>query len=310
MDFLHHLAPESLVVLQEARVEPSVADDPADTRYQFERVGYFWRDPVDGVGERLVFNRIESLRDTWGKAVRDAEARDAEVRAAELRDAEVSAAGDDREAHAAAGPPARPAPDPEPQFRVSDERQGARRADPELAARHRRYREELGLDKGDADILTGSRAVSDLFEDALEVHAAPASVAAWVVNEVLRELKERPAAELPFRGRDVGRLVALVDGGRLSRVAAKTVFSEMVASGADPEAVVRERGLAQVSDPSELEPLVARVLDGWPAKVAEYREGKSGLLGFFVGEVMKASRGKADPTRVRAMLERRLQPGP
>jgi glutaminyl-tRNA synthetase len=293
-DFLHHLSDDSLVVLPGARIEPSVAGDAQDARYQFERVGYFWRDPVDGVGERLVFNRIESLRDTWGRAA-----------AAMKEQASIERSGGEGSAEIPASAVAVKSPEG-PEDRVSQEREDARRADSELATRFRRYQEDLGLNVDDADILTGSRRVSDLFEDALEVHAEPRSVAAWVVNEVLRELKEHPAHELPFEGRDLGRLAAMVDAGRVSRIAAKTVFAEMVTSGADPEAVVKERGLAKVSDPSALEPLVDQVMDAWPAKVREYRGGKSGLLGFFVGEVMRKSEGTADPRRVREMLEERL----
>ena len=293
MDFLHHLSKESLVVLENAMVEPSVRDDPPDTRYQFERLGYFWRDPVDGTGEKLAFNRIESLRDTWGKAV-------AQAQAVVQTEAVV-------EAHVTEQMPVKPETKAEgPQDRVSEEREEARRADPELADRFRTYRDELGLEADDADILTGSRSVSDLFEDALEVHAAPRSVAAWVVNEVMRELKDSTAQDLAFGGRELGRLAEMVDSGRVSRIAAKTVFAEMVESGADPEEIVLERGLAKVTDPSALKPLVEGVVDAWPQKVIDYREGKKGLLGFFVGEVMKESGGTADPQRVREMLEARL----
>jgi glutaminyl-tRNA synthetase len=293
MDFLHHLSKDSLMVLESAMVEPSVRDDPPDTRYQFERVGYFWRDPVDGTGEELAFNRIESLRDTWGKAVLQARS---ELQA----DAVVEAPVTDQKA-------VRQEPKAEgPEDRVSEDREEARRADPELAARFRTYQEELGLEADDADILTGSRSVSDLFEDALDAHDSPRSVAAWVVNEVMRELKDSTAQELAFGGRELGRLAEMVDSGRVSRIAAKTVFAEMVGSGADPEEIVRERGLAKVTDPSALKPLVEGAMDAWPQKVTDYREGKKGLLGFFVGEVMKESGGTADPQRVREMLEDRL----
>jgi len=287
MDFLHHLSDDSLVVLPDALVEPSVRDDPPDTRYQFERVGYFWRDPVDGLGEKLAFNRIESLRDTWGKAVSQAKAASEAPRAQEKD--------------------VRPEPKSEgPEDRVSEEREEARRAAPELAARFRSYQAELGLEPDDADILTGSRSVSDLFEEALGVHDSPRSVAAWIVNEVMRELKDSTAEELAFGGRELGRLAEMVDSGRVSRIAAKTVFSEMVGSGGDPEQIVRERGLAKVTDPSALKPLVESAVDAWPQKVIEYREGKKGLLGFFVGVVMRESGGTADPQRVREMLEDRL----
>jgi glutaminyl-tRNA synthetase len=292
-DFVSNLNPDSLEVLDGARVEPSVADLPADTRLQFERIGYLWRDPVDGRGDRLVFNRIVALRDTWS-ARREA--------------AEEAAGGDsapDRDSTEGGDAGSRPAP-AGPADRISDQRREARAADPELASRFRRYQDDLGLELDDADILTGSRSVSRFFEEAMEVHDEPRSVAVWIVNELMRELKDREVGDLPFGGRALGRLARLVDDDRISRVVAKEIFEEMVDEGVDPEEVVERRGLSKISDASALEPTVDAVLEAWPGKVREYREGKTGLLGFFVGRVMRETGGKADPRLAKEMLSRRL----
>ena len=169
-----------------------------------------------------------------------------------------------------------------------------------------RYRAQLALGEEEADLLTGDRAVSDFFDAAVSAHPEAGSVAAWVINELPREARGRPLAELPFGPVELGRLVALVDRGNLSRIAAKEVLSELAEKGGDPEAIVDRRELRQVGDRDALHPHVARVLEAWPDKVEEYRAGKKGLVGFFVGEVMRASGGAADPRVVRGLLEERL----
>ena len=284
-DYTIHLNPESLVIVQGAKVERSVADDAADTRYQFERTGYFWRDPVDSTVEGLVFNRIVTLKDAWAKRVTS------EAASTPKREKP-------REHHGGPGPGDKP--------RISDEREGERRADPELAARMTRYTVDLGLSAADADVLTGSRRASDFFEAALVEHADAIAVAAWIVNDVRGVLDGRSLDELPFDGGALGRLAALVAGGTVSRRAAKDVLAEMATEGGDPADIVERLGLTQMGDAEALGPVVDGVLAAWPEKVAEYREGRKNLIGLFVGEVMKATKGAADPKAVRTLLTDRL----
>jgi Asp-tRNA(Asn)/Glu-tRNA(Gln) amidotransferase B subunit len=196
-----------------------------------------------------------------------------------------------------------------PDDRVSDERARARHEDGELEARFQRYQEELGLDLDDADVLTGSRPVSDLFEEALEVHGDAPGVAAWVVNDVQREMKGLPPGEVPVSGEALGRLVRLVDEGRITNSAAREVFQAMVDDGSDPEEVVRVRGLEKVADPEAVAPLVTKVLEASPAEVEAYRGGKTALLGYFVGQVMRESGGAADPQVVKEVLAHHLDQG-
>jgi len=278
------LNPDSLRVFGDARVEPSVAGDPPQTRYQFERQGYFWRDPLDGRGERLVFARIVSLRDSWAR------------RAARAQGARRGTRD-----------PARgPAKAPSPRVPASHERDAVRAADPGLAARLERYRDELGLPEDEADILSGDRALGDLFEQALAVHDAPASVAKWAVNEVLAAAKGRALAELPFGGRQLGALVGLLDEGTIAAPAAKEVFAELCEHGGEPARIVEGRGLRRLADEDALAAAVEAVLAEHPDEVRRYRAGETKLLGFFMGRLMKATRGAADPEAARALVRERL----
>ncbi|MBW3534104.1 MAG: glutamine--tRNA ligase/YqeY domain fusion protein [Gemmatimonadetes bacterium] len=297
-DFTYHLNPGSRIVLEGAKVEPSLGQAPPDTRWQLERTGYFWRDPEEGRGERLVLNRIVSLRDAWAR--REA-AEDARGGATD----HPEPVGGSPTAHTEPPPEQRPGAGPE--TRVSDARERARSADPELARRRARYLDAMGLDADAAGILSGDRALSDFFEAAVEAHDAPGSVASWVVNDVLRELGERDPGDLPFGGAALGRLVRLVDEDRVTRALARQVLAEMAAEGGDPDAIVERRGLTKVSDPDALEPHVERALAERPDKVEEYRAGKTGLLGFFVGQVMRATGGTADPKLVAALMRERLE---
>jgi glutaminyl-tRNA synthetase len=256
-----------------------VGGDPVDTRYQFERTGYFWRDPVDGVRGRLVFNRIVPLKDTWAK--RESEPALAEPQPAPALErphgAHAGAAGD------------RPRP---------------RGQDPAMAARVARYRDALGVPEEHAEVLADSPA---FFERAIAAHTNAPDVASWIAVDLRGLLGGRSLTDLPFDGSAVGQLVGLVAQGRISRRAAKDVLARMVSEGGDPEALVESMGLAQVSDPGLLGAAVDAVLARWPEKVAEFRAGKESLLGLFVGEVMKQTRGAADPAAAKRLLGERLR---
>ncbi|HSW31470.1 MAG TPA: glutamine--tRNA ligase/YqeY domain fusion protein [Longimicrobiales bacterium] len=293
-DFTDHLNPDSLRVLQGAKVEPSVAGDHPATRYQFERTGYVWRDPVDGVGDHLVFNRIITLKDTW---VRQAAGRE------ERASGGAGKAPSGRAPVSVAAPRGAPAAD---KPRVSEERAGRRRADPELARRMERYTRELGLSAEDADLLTGSRDLSDFFDEALAAHEDAAAVAGWVVNDLPAVLGGRTLDALPFDGRGLGVLVRLVGEGRISRRAAKDVLAHMAEKGGEPEEIMRRLGLETMDDHGAVEAVVDAALARWPEKVAEYRAGRANLMGLFVGEVMKATKGAADPKAVKDLLTRKL----
>lgn len=298
VDLLALVNPESIRVIAGAKIEPSVENDPADTRYQFERTGYFWRDPVDGVEGRLVFNRIVPLKDSWGRKISTSSSASQEsVSSPEV----LQVSGDPSTSSGSVEPPpgGRPA--------VSEQRAAARVADPSLAARFERYTTELGLSAEHADLLSASHATGDFFEAALEAHSEPSEVAAWTVTDLRGLRGDRALAELPFGGEALGSLAALVASGRVSRRAAKDVLARMVEQGGAPADLVAEMGLEQVDDREALQPAIDQVLEAWPDKVDDYRAGKKNLIGLFVGEVMKATRGAADPKAVRDLLTENLE---
>ncbi|MCB9529912.1 MAG: glutamine--tRNA ligase/YqeY domain fusion protein [Myxococcales bacterium] len=286
-DWLEDLNPDSLRTLTGCKIEPSVAGDPVETRYQFERQGYFWRDPVDGAGDRLVFDRIIDLRDSWAKAQAEADEAPAAV-------------------EAPASEPARKV-DTRPQKRTAAQiRAAARAADPTLAEREARYRDALGLAADDADLLTGDRGLSDLFEAAIARYDAAASVAKWMVNVLVGELGDRAAADLPLDGGELGALARLVDDGTVSATAGKEVLAELMDQGGAAEAIVEARGLRRLDDAAALARIVDAVIAAHPEQAAQYREGKTSLAGFFIGKAMQQSGGRADPRAVRTLVTSKL----
>jgi glutaminyl-tRNA synthetase len=283
----------------EGWIEPSIENDPPGTRYQFERNGYYMSEPEDHEpGKRLVFNRIVSLRDSWAKrekeAQREREAAIAAERAAERarRKAEKAAAGDDDSNNK------RPA---------SYERDQRREADPSLAARLERYQDELGLEYDDADLLSGFAKTAEFFEAAIDAYDAPESVAKWLVNELLHLLDEKPDwATLEFGPSEVASLVKMIDDDRITSQSAELIRDVLLESGGDPESIVSTRGLEKIADTGALESLVDEAMANNPAMVEKYRNGTTSLVGFFIGQVMKATKGSADAAAVRGIVQEKL----
>jgi aspartyl-tRNA(Asn)/glutamyl-tRNA(Gln) amidotransferase subunit B len=122
----------------------------------------------------------------------------------------------------------------------------------------------------------------------------------------MRELKDQPIEDLPFGGEKLGDLIALIDSERISGRIAKEVFGAMLEGGGDPRQIVIERGLEQITDRSALEPIVDALLAAHPDKVEEYRGGRDGLLGFFVGQVMRETSGTANPELVQELVREKL----
>jgi aspartyl-tRNA(Asn)/glutamyl-tRNA(Gln) amidotransferase subunit B len=178
---------------------------------------------------------------------------------------------------------------------------------PELpAARRRRYVDDWGLSDYDARVLTDEVSIAGFYEEAVARHANPKSIANWVCNEVLRELKGRDIDDLPLAPEALAELVALIDEGTISGKIAKEVFAELIEKGGSPRQIVEAKGLEQVTDSSSLEPIVEQVLAENPDSVDAYRAGKTKVVGFLVGQVMKATRGKANPKLVNELLHKKL----
>ena len=188
-----------------------------------------------------------------------------------------------------------------------EERNALREAHPELARAHTRFLDELGLSADDADILSGDVRLVAFFDEALSSHPEGAqSVANWIVNEVLRETKETPLDSLALGPKEVGTLAKLFDEGTISSRVAKDVFEQMLSTGGDPARIVEEKGLEQIGDPARIAQIVEEVIASNAAQAEQYRGGKRQLLGFFIGKVMQASRGKADPEKTRSILLEKL----
>jgi aspartyl-tRNA(Asn)/glutamyl-tRNA(Gln) amidotransferase subunit B len=180
---------------------------------------------------------------------------------------------------------------------------------PELPqARRQRFVAALGLPDYDATILTASRALADFFEATVAAGAAAKAASNWMMGELTRALNESGKAitDSPVSPDRLAGLLALVDQGRISGAMAKTVFEKMFASGQSASDIVAAEGLAQITDDAQITERITAVLAANDDAVAQYRAGKSAALGFLVGQVMKATGGKANPKRVNELLKQML----
>lgn len=291
VDFLELLNPESLIEI-EALVEPSVLAEAAGTRYQFERQGYFISDIKDSSADHLVFNRIVTLKDTWAKLARTQE----EPAAAPAP--ETSQSPEEAEATSAK---ARPNKKTRVELRAE-----ARAQQPALAARYEHYQTALGLSEEDADVLTAQLELADFYDAAVAALNNQEAITKWVINELLREIKDTPIEALPFDAKAFAHLVSLVEDKTISNVIAKELLTQMVQTGEHPEAIVEARGLKQINDAAQLIPIIDALIADNPEQVQGYREGKTKLLGFFVGQTMQATQGKANPKLTKELLLERL----
>jgi glutaminyl-tRNA synthetase len=275
--FTETLNPDSLEV-REGFVEPSVALDLADQRYQFERVGYFFQDP-DSTAEKLVFNRIIGLKDSF-----KAELTRTDLEVIPMKEANkekvVAKVGEVRD----------------PVLDFSDEQK----------MKFKHFVDEFGLSRDEAVIIVSNPELSFFFESAVHSYANPQGIVNWVINDLRRELKDHSVSTLKFSANDLAKLVTLIDKNIINNRIAKDVFLEMFASGKSPDEIVKEKGLEQVTDAGSLEPIVLKLIAENPDKVEAYRNGKTGLLSFFVGQVMRETGGKANPQLLQELVRSKL----
>ena len=181
---------------------------------------------------------------------------------------------------------------------------------PELPEMRRlRFMRDYELNADEAFTLTGERALADYFETAAKTSGNHRAAANWFLSELLRELKN---ADGDIKGcriapEDLGALIRLIDDKTISGKIAKDVFAEMFATGKAPADIIKEKGLVQITDTSAIEKIVDDVIAANPKETESYRAGKAALMGFFVGQVMKASGGKANPKAVNEILKRKLE---
>jgi aspartyl-tRNA(Asn)/glutamyl-tRNA(Gln) amidotransferase subunit B len=180
---------------------------------------------------------------------------------------------------------------------------------PELPAEKKeRFVQEFGIPAYDAGVLTASRELASYFERAVADYPKAKTVSNWIMSELMRELKgeETGIGSCPVTPSQLADLLRLIDDGVISGKMAKAVFEEMYRSGTDASDIIKQKGLVQISDVDELTTVVTTVLDSNPEEVARYVGGKKKLMGFFVGQVMKATKGKANPSKVNEIVSREL----
>ncbi len=267
---IEDINPNSLKVVENALIEPAVVTQKPDVRFQFERHGYFFADPVDYSDDKPVFNQIVSLKDSWAKKKKSP----------------------------------RKAPKQEPKkVQIDGE---VTPMTPEQKELFNKYTNELKLNSEVANTLARDKQLSSFYEEALKIHNSPVAIANLVTNEVARELKSKTIDELKFKPKDIANLIKMVDSETISTKIAKQVFEEMSKSGQEPTQIVESKGLVQISDPAVILPLIDEVMANNPDNVEKFRAGNSKLFGFFVGQVLKATKGKGNPKVVNELVKEKL----
>ncbi|MEF8815294.1 MAG: glutamine--tRNA ligase/YqeY domain fusion protein [Salinibacter sp.] len=282
--FTEFLNPNSLDIRQ-GILEPAAQELDADERVQFERQGYFWPDPEDSRPDALVYNQIVPLRDTWG------EDEDG------LSEAELERRRREKEQRK------------EKQRRRSLEGKTdpVEYLDDHQRDRFDRYSGPVGLSRDDAAAIAGDDTLATFFDEARDHYDAPEPLANWIVNVLLGALKTRTLEDLPFGPDAFAALVRLVDTDEITSRGADEVFDVLLEDGGAPGAIVEERGLRQVDDTEALADVIADVIADHPDEAARYRDGKEGLIGFFMGQVMQATSGSANPELARELLRKELE---
>ncbi len=176
---------------------------------------------------------------------------------------------------------------------------------PELPeSRKQRYLEQYNLAQKDANLITSSKYLSDLFEQAIEVCNNPKAVNNWIISDISRILNETEMepSEIPFDANQLGKLVILIDKGTISSSIGKKVLAELFENPRDPEEIIKEKGWIQISDEGAIKEIVLKILEANPQSIADYKAGKDRALGFLVGQAMKETKGKANPQMLNKMF--------
>ena len=268
---LEDLNPDSLHVNTRAVIEPAVITEKIDVRFQFERQGYFYADPLDYTDELPVFNKIVGLKDSWNKKV------EASQDSPKIEAKKVHVEGD-------------VVPMNESESVLFE-----------------KYTKALKLNSEIANTLARDEKLSHFYDETLLHVNSPITLSNIVANEVAREFKQETALHLSAKA--IAELVSMIDNETISNKIAKQVFEEMVKTGESPSIIVEAKGLKQISDPEKLMPLIDEVIAKNPDNVAKYQAGNANLFGFFVGQVLKSSGGKANPTVVNALVSEKLNHG-
>ncbi|MBM2834174.1 MAG: gatB [Candidatus Brocadiaceae bacterium] len=180
---------------------------------------------------------------------------------------------------------------------------------PELPlARKQRFIEAFKLSDYDASILTEEKVLADFFEECVKILDRPKAFCNWITNDLLREVKDRKLDinNLLIKPKQLASLVEIIEKGTISSTIAKEVFSEMIQTGKEPQMIIEEKGMAQISDEGLIESVIDKVIAGNPSVIEDYKKGKKNALAFLVGQVMKETKGKANPKMVNEMLAKKV----
>ncbi|MDR0405431.1 MAG: Asp-tRNA(Asn)/Glu-tRNA(Gln) amidotransferase GatCAB subunit B, partial [Clostridiales bacterium] len=180
---------------------------------------------------------------------------------------------------------------------------------PELpAARRERYVGEYGLTRYDAEQITNEKPLADFFERCIAAGAPAKTVSNWLIGDISKLLNEKgmEPADLPFAPEHLAKLIAVITQGTISNTAGKKVIDALFENPRDPELIIKEKGLAQISDEGALAQIVAEVIGANPQSVEDYRAGKEKAIGFLVGQTMRATKGQGNPQLLNRLIKEAL----
>ena len=266
---IEDINPNSLKIIKDAFIEPAVIAEKPDERFQFERQGYFYAEPIDYSDENPVFNKIVGLKESWGKKTKQTKLEPKPQAKKVHIEGEV-------------------APMNETQQKLFD-----------------KYTKELNLNSEISNTLARDEQLSNFFTEAISVLNSPINIANIVANEVARELKQ--SLDLKFNATQIAELAKMIDDDTISNKISKQVFEEMVQTGKNPKEIVEIKGLIQISDPKKIEPIIDEIIKKNPDNIAKFKSGNTKLLGFFVGQVLKNTGGKANPKVVNEIVIKKLK---
>ena len=184
-----------------------------------------------------------------------------------------------------------------------------RKSIPELPEQKRgRFVAEHDIPEYDAGVLTASQSMANYYEECVALHPHPKIISNWIMGDLSRELKndDREIEDCPVTPGSLIGLLQLIDKGTINGKMAKTVFEDMYQTGKPAEVIVKQKGMVQISDSSAIDKLIDEVLANSPKQLESYRNGKETIIGYFVGQIMKASKGQANPAVVNQLLKDKL----
>ena len=269
---IEDINPNSLKIIKGALVEPWVIKSNEE-RFQFERIGYFYKEPKDYTKEHPVFNQIVALKDSWAKKKKPKQKQEEKK---------------------------------EPKEQRKDSSGEMAKLNEQEQKKFEHYIKEFNLSKQIANIFARDEVLENFFKEAIKEYSGAITVANLVANEVAKELKEKNLEELNFSPKDIANLAKLIDDEVISNKIAKDVFEIMKKESKEPLKIIKERNLEQINNPKELQEIINRVIANNAQNAQKYKEGNQKLFGFFVGQVLKETNGRANPKLTNELLKKSL----